>query len=102
MMNRGRCDVYLRRRRCCDSGRQQPGRERPRTDAGVRVRGPEVGSLTSRLLSYADRSRGKERRAVSFRHRTDDCPQPKRAAGEILKACSSDRRLWTTVIEANR
>ena len=30
----------------------------PRTDPGVRVRGPEVGSLTSRLLSGAVHSRG--------------------------------------------
>ena len=32
---------------------RQPGRERPRNDPGVRVGGPEAGSLTSRLLSAA-------------------------------------------------
>jgi hypothetical protein len=74
----------------------------PRTDPGVRVRGPRVGSLTSRMLSGACRSRGEGRRARSVRDRYADCPQRQRAAGEILKACGSDRRLWTTAIEANR
>ena len=36
----------------------------PRTDPGVRVRGPEVGSLTSRLLSCAGHPRGERRRAI--------------------------------------
>jgi orotate phosphoribosyltransferase len=35
----------------------------PRTDPGVRVRGPRVGSLTSRLLSCACHLRGEGRRA---------------------------------------
>ena len=34
----------------------------PRTDPGVRVRGPRVGSLTSRLLSGACHSHGEGRR----------------------------------------
>ena len=74
----------------------------PRTDPGVRVPGPQVGSLTSRLLSSATHSRGEGRRARSVRERHADCPQRKRAAGEILNARGSDRRLRTTVIEANR
>jgi hypothetical protein len=32
----------------------------PGTDPGVRVEGPKVGSLTSRLLSRADRLRGED------------------------------------------
>src|SRR2546421_11421431 len=40
----------------------------PRTDPGVRVRGPEVGSLTSRLLSCAGHPRGKTRRANASRY----------------------------------
>jgi hypothetical protein len=39
----------------------------PRTDPGVGVRGPEVGSLTPRLLSGACHWRGEGRRAVSIR-----------------------------------
>jgi hypothetical protein len=39
----------------------------PLTDPGVRVRGPEVGSLTPRLLACADHPRGKRRRAIIFR-----------------------------------
>ena len=38
----------------------------PRTDPGVRVRGPEVGSLTPRLLSCAGHPRGKRRRAIVY------------------------------------
>jgi len=38
----------------------------PRTDPGVRGRGPRVGSLTSRLLSDAVHSRGKDRRVVGL------------------------------------
>src|SRR5712691_9406062 len=40
----------------------------PGTGPGVRVRGPRVGSLTSRLLSGADRSRGERRRAIVNRY----------------------------------
>jgi len=40
----------------------------PRTDPGVRVRGPRVGSLTSPLLSGAGRSRGERRRAIVYRY----------------------------------
>ena len=47
----------------------------PRTDPGVRVRGPEVGSLTSRLLSGAGHSRGERRRAITIRDWRDNCPQ---------------------------
>ena len=43
---------------------RQPGRERPRTDPGVRVRDPEVGSLTSRLLSDVCHRRAERRRAT--------------------------------------
>lgn len=39
----------------------------PRTDPGVRVRGPEVGSLTPQLLSCAGHPRGKRRRAIVCR-----------------------------------
>jgi hypothetical protein len=46
----------------------------PRTDPGVRVRGPEVGSLTSRLLSCVGDPHGEGRRAVSARGQCDDCP----------------------------
>jgi len=40
----------------------------PPTDPGVRVRGPRVGSLTSRLLSCADHSRGRRRRTIVSRY----------------------------------
>jgi hypothetical protein len=39
----------------------------PRTDPGVTVTGPEVGSLTPRLLSCASHPRGKKRRAIFYR-----------------------------------
>ena len=40
----------------------------PRTDPGVRVRVPRVGSLTPRLLSCAGYPRGKRRRAIDYRY----------------------------------
>jgi len=80
----------------------KPGRERPPNRPWGQGPGPRAGSLTSRRLSGACHSRGEGRRARSVRERYAGCPQRQRAAGEILKACGSDRRLWTTAIEANR
>lgn len=42
----------------------------PRTDPGVRVRGPRVGSLTPRLLSDGGHPRGEGRRAINRQRRT--------------------------------
>jgi hypothetical protein len=74
----------------------------PRTDPGVRVRGPRVGSLTSRLLSRAPRSRGERRRADSTGDRYGEYSQSKDTEGEGDGPHLVDRGPQTTVIEANR
>ena len=74
----------------------------PRTDPGARVRGLEVGSLTSRLLSGAAHSRGEGRRPASLGNMRDSCPQSKPAEGEILVGCYCDRRRQADAIAANR
>jgi len=56
----------------------------PRTDPGVRVRGPRVGSLTSQLLFGAVHSRGKDRRAVS----PETCPVVVRKANALEEKSS--------------
>ena len=52
----------------------------PRTDPGVRVPGPQVGSLTSRLLSCAGHPRGEGRRAFSIRSGATTVRNLKRSA----------------------
>jgi len=74
----------------------------PRTDPGVRVRGPEVGSLTPRLLSCAGHPRGNKRRAIVYRYWHDSWRQAKRAARETVTGGSRRSARTDAFSSANR